>query len=216
MPTATPTPMPTIPSPVNVDPTTLPTPFPVELISHAHWFDAFVSPLGALIGAALGGLIAFISVRASDNRKRIADDQRRWDERILEIYLEVDNATTAFYESRWFNSGDAKHFTDHEPKMSAAYDLIKSRKPTLQVIAGECVDALQALLDAGETAIDDARRNRPMRPASFEAAHGAFRSAVQRHLRIQLPLEDQSPSEEADAEADTVDAAEEPPARRKA
>ncbi|PZF02836.1 hypothetical protein DEJ01_09935 [Curtobacterium sp. MCLR17_040] len=184
-----------------MDPTTLTTPIPVELISHAQWFDAFVSPLGALIGAALGGLIAFISVRASDNRKRVADDQRRWDERVLDIYLEVDNATAAFYESRSFNTGDGKHFTDHEPKMSAAYNLIKSKKPILQVVAAGCVPALEALMLAGEEAIDDARRNKPMQRGPFDAAHMNFRSAVQRQLRISLHLEGASPTEEQATEA---------------
>lgn len=163
---------------------TLPTPFPVELTTHGHWFDTFVGPVGALAGALLGGVIAYASIRASDRRKREADDRRQWDQSILETFINIDSATAVFYDSRDFNSGDARHLSGHVPKMDAALLKMKSKRQMLRIVAPGTLCALDRLIKAAEEALGDAQRASPMRPGVFDEAHEEFGRAVQRQLRV--------------------------------
>ncbi|WP_439692676.1 hypothetical protein ACRQ4B_17565 [Curtobacterium sp. SP.BCo] len=167
-----------------------PSPIPIEIISNTpvEWWSSFVTPAGALLGAAIGGAIAFISVRSSDERKRLADDRRQWDSKLLDVHVSLALAAKPFYATREHNIGDTRHIAPLVPALEASIDVMETQLTIVKMIAPDCESAVQALVNAATASKNDASNGTPLVGTSysaFETAEKTVLESFQKRARIE-------------------------------
>lgn len=124
-------------------PTPTPTPILVKIVSEDadFWNQPLFVAILALLGVALG---AGVTVFTNRQLAR-AEDRRQWDEKILDYFLQIRDASDAFTEVH--NTGDTKHFNELGSRQEALLPVVRNDLDRLGLIAASTVKPGNELYD---------------------------------------------------------------------
>lgn len=141
-----------------------------------------------LLGVVIGGSIAFVTARVGDRRRQRFEESRRWDEKIVDLYSEVDDSTWPIYEVRSLTDGDVAQFKELNPRIHQALNTLGRCIASFEIIAPNAEEAARELREAGKRIRNNARDARQSTDEEWDAfheAHAAVIAAVKRDLRIE-------------------------------
>lgn len=122
----------------------------------------YASPSITAGAAILVGLIAFVSVWASDRRKKRADFRGKSLEPIREIHREVIEGMDPFERSRWLGSGDHRHLAQLRPSMAVSIQNLEKNASALTLISKRCKKQVERMLVVYREVDDAALEGMPM------------------------------------------------------
>lgn len=159
-----------------------PDPLLIKLVSDEMgiWNQPIFIALLAFVGVGIGALVTVLTNRHVSR----SEDQRQWDESILDLFLGIKDETTLFTERH--NDGDQRHFSDLSERQSAALLEVRKSVDRLHVIAVPTRKSSASLLESMEN-INGSAMSAKYNEEAVEKLHrhmSDFEAAVRRTLRL--------------------------------